>query len=65
MLQGYRTIIAAAVALAGGLLGLYGIPVDQGEWTANLTTAADSLMAILGGAAAIYYRIQAKKEAAK
>jgi hypothetical protein len=60
MIHGYRTIISAAVALAGGLLGMYGVDLDQATWTANLTAAADSLLAIVGGAAAIYYRLKAR-----
>lgn len=49
MLEGYRTIIAAAVALLGAILKQAGIEVD----TEGLTTA---VMTIGGAAGAIYYR---------
>jgi len=53
MLAGYRTIIAAAVALAGELLRLAGIEIDREGIT-------QSIMVLGGAAAAIYYRTQAR-----
>ena len=53
MLAGYRTIIAAAVALLGEVLRQFDITLDA-EGVTN------SVMIIGGAAAAIYYRTQAK-----
>ena len=53
MLAGYRTIIAAAVALLGEVLRQMDITIDA----ENLT---NSIMIIGGAIGAIYYRTQAK-----
>ena len=54
MLAGYRTIIAAAVALLGEVLRQFGIEFD----TDGIT---NSVMIIGGAAAAIYYRTRVGK----
>lgn len=54
MLEGYRTIIAASVALVGALLKQAGIELD----TEGLTTA---VMTIVGSGLAVYYRKQVGK----
>lgn len=56
MLQGYRTFIAAAVALLGEALRLSGIDID----TSGLT---ESIMVIGGTVGAIYFRAIAKPKA--
>ena len=53
MLEGYRTIISASVALIGSLLQQAGIDIDQD----GMVTA---VMTIGGAVGAIYYRLQAK-----
>jgi len=53
MLAGYRTIIAASVALLGEILRQAGVEID----TAGIT---NSIMIIGGAAAAIYYRLKAE-----
>ncbi len=52
MLQGYRTIIAAAVALLGEVMRQAGIELD----TDGIT---NSVMVIGGAVGAIYYRTKA------
>ena len=54
MLNGYRTIIAAAVALLGEVLRQAGVEID----TDGIT---NSVMIIGGAVGAIYYRTQAGK----
>lgn len=54
MLNGYRTIIAAAVALLGEVLRLFEVEID----TEGVT---NSVMIIGGTAAAIYYRTRVDK----
>jgi hypothetical protein len=56
MLAGYRTIIAAAVALLGEILRQAGVEID----TAGVT---NSVMIIGGALAAIWYRIRAEPKA--
>jgi hypothetical protein len=53
MLTGYRTIIAAAVALLGEILRQFDITLDAEGLT-------NSIMIIGGAVGAIYYRTQAK-----
>jgi hypothetical protein len=53
-LEGYRTIIAAAVALLGAALKQAGIEID----TDGVVTA---VMTLGGAGGAIYYRIKATK----
>lgn len=53
MLNGYRTIIAAAVALLGEVLRQSGIEIDANEIT-------NSVMIIGGAVGAIYFRMNAK-----
>jgi hypothetical protein len=53
MLNGYRTIIAASVALLGEILRQFDIALDVDGIT-------NSVMIIGGAAAAIYYRTKAE-----
>lgn len=53
MLQGYRTIISAAVVLLAEVLRQFGVELDQ----EGLTT---SIMVIGGAVGAIYYRTKAQ-----
>jgi hypothetical protein len=53
MLEGKRTIIAAAVALLGAVMKQFDVELD----TEGLTTA---VMTIGGAVGAMYYRTQAK-----
>lgn len=54
MLNGYRTIIAAAVALLGEVLRQFDVQIDAEGLT-------NSVMIIGGAVGAIYYRTQASK----
>ena len=55
MLNGYRTIIAAAVALLGEVLRQFNVEIDAEGIT-------NSVMIIGGAIGAIYFRTQAKPE---
>lgn len=54
MLQGYRTMIAAGVALLGEILRQFGIELDNEGLT-------NSIMIIGGALGAIYFRAQVGK----
>jgi hypothetical protein len=56
MLAGYRTIIAAAVALLGEVLRQFDIPLDA-EGVTN------SVMIIGGAVGAIWFRVKAQPKA--
>jgi len=53
MLQGYRTIISASIALLGAVLQQFGVEIDP----EGLTTA---VMTIGGAVGAIYFRLKAR-----
>ena len=53
MLQGYRTIVAASVALLGEILRQFDVTVDAEGLT-------NSIMIIAGTVGAIYFRTQAQ-----
>jgi hypothetical protein len=53
MFTGYRTIIAAAVALLGEVLRQFDISIDAEGLT-------NSIMVVAGSVGAIYFRTQAK-----
>jgi uncharacterized membrane protein len=55
MLSGYRTIIAASVALAGEILRQFGVELDQDGLT-------NSIMIIGGAVGAIYFRFVATRD---
>lgn len=54
MLEGYRTIIAAAVALTAEILRLWGIEIDVGGLT-------NSVVILLGTGAAIGFKLAANR----
>ena len=54
MLNGFRTIISASVALLGALLMQAGVEIDQAGVT-------EAIMTIGGAIGAIYFRIVATK----
>lgn len=55
MMSGYRTIIAAAIALLSEVLGLYGIKLELGEADIN------AIVTVVGILATIVFRLLATR----
>lgn len=57
MMSGYRTIIAALVALLSQILAMYGIQFEVGEADVN------AIVTVVGLLATIWFRVRATRQA--